>query len=462
MTENHRPGGVANLSRDELERLVAADDLDTVIVAFTDMQGRLMGKRIAARFFLDEVAEHGAECCNYLFAVDVEMTTVAGYAMSNWDTGYGDIVMLPDLTTLRLIPWLPGTALVLADLAWHDGSPVEPAPRRVLRRQLDRLSQRGLRAYVGTELEFMVFDDTYRHAWASGYRGLTPASDYNMDYAVLASTRIEPLLRDIRQHMEGAGLRWEASKGECNKGQQEIGFRYDEALVTCDNHSIYKNGAKEIADQHGKCLTFMAKYDEREGNSCHIHISLRATDGSAVFADEQQPLGMSQTFRSFVAGQLATLRELTMLYAPNINSYKRFADRSFAPTVVAWGLDNRTCALRIVGHGDNMRAELRVPGGDVNQYLAVAALIAGGLHGIEHGLQLPEPCSGNAYQTAGDVERLPGTLAEAAALFEASTVARQAFGENIVSHYVNNAHVEVAAFNAAVTDWERVRGFERF
>ena len=462
MTENHRPGGVANLSRDELERLVAADDLDTVIVAFTDMQGRLMGKRIAARFFLDEVAEHGAECCNYLFAVDVEMTTVAGYAMSNWDTGYGDIVMLPDLTTLRLIPWLPGTALVLADLAWHDGSPVEPAPRRVLRRQLDRLSQRGLRAYVGTELEFMVFDDTYRDAWARGYRGLTPASDYNMDYAVLASTRIEPLLHDIRQHMEGAGLRWEASKGECNKGQQEIGFRYDEALVTCDNHSIYKNGAKEIADQHGKCLTFMAKYDEREGNSCHIHISLRATDGSAVFADEQQPLGMSQTFRSFVAGQLATLRELTMLYAPNINSYKRFADRSFAPTVVAWGLDNRTCALRIVGHGDNMRVELRVPGGDVNQYLAVAALIAGGLHGIEHGLQLPEPCPGNAYQTAGDVERLPGTLAEAAALFEASTVARQAFGENVVSHYVNNAHVEVAAFNAAVTDWERVRGFERF
>jgi glutamine synthetase len=462
VTENHRPGGAPNLSRDELERLVAAGDVDTVIVAFTDMQGRLMGKRIAARFFLDEVAEHGAECCNYLFAVDVEMTTVAGYAMSNWDTGYGDMVMLPDLTTLRLIPWLPGTALVLADLAWHDGSPVEPTPRRVLRRQLDRLSQRGLRAYVGTELEFMVFDDTYRHAWASGYRGLTPASDYNMDYAVLASTRIEPLLHDIRQHMEGAGLRWEASKGECNKGQQEIGFRYDEALVTCDNHSIYKNGAKEIADQHGKCLTFMAKYDEREGNSCHIHISLRATDDSAVFADEQQPLGMSQTFRSFVAGQLATLRELTMLYAPNINSYKRFADRSFAPTVVAWGLDNRTCALRVVGHGDNMRVELRVPGGDVNQYLAVAALIAGGLHGIEHGLQLPEPCSGNAYQTAGDVERLPGTLAEAAALFEASTVARQAFGENVVSHYVNNAHVEVAAFNAAVTDWERVRGFERF
>jgi glutamine synthetase len=463
VTDNHRPGGHAPLSRDELGRLVAAGDVDTVIVAFTDMQGRLMGKRISAQFFLDEVAEHGAECCNYLFAVDVDMSTVEGYDIAGWDTGYGDMAMLPDLTTLRLVPWLPGTALVLADLTWHDGSAIEPAPRRVLRRQLDRLNQHGLRAFVGTELEFMVFDDTYRQAWANGYRGLTPASDYNLDYAVLASSRMEPLLRDIRQHMQGAGLRWEASKGECNLGQQEIGFRYDEALVTCDNHSIYKHGAKEIADQHGKSLTFMAKYDEREGNSCHIHISLRATDGSAVFADADQPHGMSKTFRSFVAGQLATLRELMVFYAPNINSYKRFADRSFAPTVVAWGLDNRTCALRIVGHGDNMRVECRVPGGDVNQYLAVAALIAGGLDGIERGLSLPEPYAGNAYQTAEDeAERLPGTLDEAARLFGASAVALDAFGKDVVSHYVNNARVEVTKFNAAVTDWERVRGFERF
>jgi glutamine synthetase len=284
-----------------------------------------------------------------------------------------------------------------------------------------------------------------------------------MDYALLASGRMEPLLRDIRQQMQGAGLHWEASKGECNLGQQEIGFRYDEALVTCDNHSIYKHGAKEIADQHGKSLTFMAKYDKYEGNSCHIHMSLRATDGSAVFADEDQPHGMSQTFRSFVAGQLATLRELTMFYAPNINSYKRFTDRSFAPTVVAWGLDNRTCALRIVGHGDNMRVECRVPGGDVNQYLAVAALIAGGLHGIENGLSLPEPYAGNAYQIGkDDAERLPGTLGEAATLFGASAVALEAFGKDVVSHYVNNAQVEIDAFNAAVTDWERVRGFERF
>ncbi len=453
-----------SLSRDELERLVAAGDVDTVIVAFSDMQGRLMGKRVSARFFIDEVAESGAECCDYLFAVDVDMNTVGGYFMSGWKSGYGDMVMRPDLTTLRRLPWLPGTALVLADLEWHDGSPIEPAPRRVLRRQLDRLSQRGLRADVATELEFIVFDDTYRQAWASGYRELTPASDYNLDYAVMASSRIEPLLRDIREHMQGAGLRWEAVKGECNRGQQELGFRYDEALITCDNHGVYKNGAKEIADQHGKSLTFMAKYDAREGNSCHVHMSLRSADGSAATADDDQPSGMSPMFRSFVAGQLATLRELTLLYAPNINSYKRFADRSFAPTVVAWGLDNRTCALRVVGHGDSMRVECRVPGGDVNQYLAVAALIAGGLHGVEHDLPLPEPCAGNAYELgkASDTEHLPGTLAEALALFEASAVAREAFGDDVVSHYVNNARVEVAAFNAAVTDWERVRGFERF
>lgn len=454
----------ADLSRDELRRLVEAGAIDTVIVAFGDMQGRLVGKRIAADFFIDEVADLGAECCDYLFAVDVDMNTVAGYAVSGWDTGYGDMVMKPDLTTLRRIPWLPGTALVLADVERHDGSAVEPAPRRVLRRQLDRLHGSGLQAYAATELEFMVFDDSYREAWASGYRGLTPAGDYNMDYAVMASSRIEPLLHDIRRHMQGAGLRWEALKGECNRGQQELGFRYDEALITCDNHTVYKNGAKEIADQHGKSVTFMSKYDEREGNSCHIHLSLRSLDGTPVFADDDQPLGMSSTFRGFLAGLLATLPELTLFHAPNINSYKRFADRSFAPTVAAWGVDNRTCALRVVGHGDSMRVECRVPGGDVNQYLAVAALIAGGLHGIEHELPLPDPCTGNAYQLAEDhrVARLPGTLAEAATLFGGSAVARHAFGDDVVEHYVNNARVEVAAFNAAVTDWERVRGFERF
>jgi glutamine synthetase len=367
--------------------------------------------------------------------------------------------MTPDFATLRRIPWLPATALVMADLSWTDGRPVVQAPRSILNRQIDRLSDRGLVPYAATELEFMVFDTSYREAWASGYRGLTPATDYNIDYAMVASTRMEPLLRDIRRGMAGAGMYCEGVKGECNLGQQEIGFRYDHARTTCDNHTIYKNGAKEIADQHGKSLTFMAKYDEREGNSCHIHISLRGDDGAAVFADGDDPLGMSPMFRSFIAGQLATLRELTLFYAPNINSYKRFVDGSFAPTAIAWGLDNRTCALRVVGHGPGMRMECRAPGGDVNQYLATSALIAGGLYGIENELELPEALEGNAY-TSG-AERLPTTLTEAAALFEQSEVARAAFGDDVVEHYLNNARIELKAYNATVTDWERVRGFER-
>lgn len=447
------------LARADLEQMVAAGEIDTVIVAFCDMQGRLTGKRVSGRLFVEEVAAHGAECCNYLLAVDVDMNTVGGYSMSSWDTGYGDMVMTADFSTLRLIPWLPGTALVMADLSWLDGRPVEQAPRSILNRQIDRLTERKLVPYVGTELEFMVFDNTFREAWASGYRNLTPASDYNVDYAMMASTRMEPLLRDIRLGMEGAGLYCEGVKGECNLGQQEIAFRYDHARATCDNHTIYKNGAKEIADQHGKSLTFMAKFDEREGNSCHIHISLRGEDGSPVFADESGPHGMSPMFRSFIAGVLATLRELTLFYAPNINSYKRFADGSFAPTAIAWGMDNRTCALRVVGHGSGMRVECRAPGGDVNQYLAVSALIAGGMYGIDHGLELPDALPGNAY--ASGAQRLPTTLAEAAELFAKSEVARTAFGDDVVEHYLNNARIELAAFNSAVTDWERVRGFER-
>jgi glutamine synthetase len=447
------------LSQTELESLVAAGDIDTVIVAFCDMQGRLTGKRVASRLFVEDVAAHGAECCNYLLAVDVDMNTVDGYAMSSWETGYGDMVMRPDFSTLRLIPWLPGTALVMADLFWENGDPVTPAPRSILNKQIERLTERGLVPYVGTELEFMVFDDSYRDAWAAGYRNLTPATDYNVDYAMLGSTRMEPLLRDIRLGMIGAGMYCEGVKGECNFGQQEIAFRYDHARVTCDNHTIYKNGAKEISDQHGKSLTFMAKFNEREGNSCHIHISLRGDDGSAVFADSAAPNGMSAMFRSFIAGQLATLRELTLFYAPNINSYKRFVEGSFAPTAIAWGMDNRTCAVRVVGHGHGMRMELRAPGGDVNQYLAVSALIAGGLHGIEQELELPEALEGNAY-TSG-AECLPTTLTEAAELFGKSQVAREAFGDDVVEHYLNYAQVELNAYNATVTDWERVRCFER-
>ena len=449
-----------NLTVDELGALIDAREIDTVIIAFTDMQGRLVGKRASARLFREELAQHGAECCNYLLAVDVEMNTVDGYAISSWETGYGDMAMMPDLDTLRVIPWLPGTALVMADLTWLDQKPVAPSPREILKKQIARLAKHGLVPYVGTELEFIVFEDSYRDAWQKKYADLYPASDYNIDYAMLASTRMEPLLRDIRNGMDGAGMYCEGVKGECNLGQQEIAFRYDRALATCDNHSIYKNGAKEIADQHGKSLTFMAKYNEREGNSCHIHLSVRSENGDAVLADKDRRYGFSKMMEHFIAGQLATLRELTLFLAPNINSYKRFVAGSFAPTAVAWGLDNRTCALRVVGHGQGLRVENRVPGGDVNQYLAVAALIAGGLYGIENERELEPIFEGNAY--VSDAPRIPSSLREATALFAASDIAKKAFGEDVVEHYLNNARIEQGAYDAAVTDWERVRGFERF
>ena len=448
-----------NLTLDELNGAIDRGEIDTVILAFPDMQGRLVGKRVSARLFQDDVAAHGAEACNYLIAVDIEMNTVGGYTLSSWETGYGDMVLKPDFDSLRRIPWLPGTALVMADLTSTSDEPLVQSPREILRAQLRRLEDRGLTAFVGTELEFIVFDDTFRDAWAKGYRDLTPASDYNIDYAILASTRMEPLLRDIRLGMEGAGMYCEGVKGECNLGQQEIAFRYTEALATCDNHTIYKNGAKEIADQHGKSLTFMAKFNEREGNSCHIHLSVRGADGEPVMAGDG-PHGFSKLMEHWTAGLLATMRELTLFFAPTINSYKRFVEGSFAPTAVAWGLDNRTCALRVVGQGQALRVENRVPGGDVNPYLAVAAIIAGGLHGIENELELEPMLTGNGYTS--DKPRVPSTLREAAALFESSEVARAAFGDAVVAHYLNNARVELAAYDAAVTDWERIRGFERF
>src|SRR5665213_1968157 len=434
-----------------LTKLVADREVDTVIIAFTDMQGRLVGKRASARLFLEDLAEHGAECCNYLLAVDVEMNTVDGYPMSSWETGYGDMVMNPDLDTLRIIPWLPATALVMANLSKTDATPVIQSPREILKTQIARLAERGLVPFVGTELEFIVFDNTYRDAWAKGYTGLTPASDYNIDYAILASTRMEPLLRDIRNGMDGAGMYCEGVKGECNLGQQEIAFRYTGALETCDNHSIYKNGAKEIADQHGKALTFMAKYNEREGNSCHIHLSVRSTDGDAVMAGDGK-YGFSKLMEHWLAGLIATTRELSLFFAPNVNSYKRYVEGSFAPTAIAWGLDNRTCALRVVGHGSGLRVENRVPGGDVNQYLAVAALIACGRYGIENELELEPLFEGNAYES--DASRVPTTLRDAAELFAGSAVAKAAFGESVVEHYLNNARIELRAFDAAITDWE--------
>jgi glutamine synthetase len=448
-----------SLSVEELRVLVEGGEVDTVVLALPDMQGRLQGKRFHARFFVDEVLAHGTEACNYLLAVDVDMNTVGGYAMSSWERGYGDFAVRPDLATLRLLPWQPGTAFGIGDVEWLDGTPVAASPRQILRRQLDRLAQRGWTALAGTELEFMVFRDSYEAAWELGYRELTPANQYNVDYSVLGTSRVEPLLRAIRNGMAGAGMTVESAKGECNLGQHEIAFRYADALTTADNHVLYKTGAKEIAAQAGMSMTFMAKYDQREGNSCHLHVSLRDRENRPVFAGDR-PHGFSEVFEHYLAGQLAVLRELTLLYAPNINSYKRFAEGSFAPTAVAWGLDNRTCALRVVGHGpSSLRVENRVPGGDVNPYLALAASIAAGLYGIENELSLEPEFTGNAY--ASDKPRVPATLRDAAELFEKSSLARAALGDEVVEHYANMARVELAAFDGAVTDWERVRGFER-
>jgi len=334
------------------------------------------------------------------------------------------------------------------------------SPRQILRRQLDRLAGHGLTAYAGTELEFIVYRDSYEDAWRSGYRDLQPANQYNVDYSLLGTARVEPLLRRIRNDMAGAGLTPESAKGECNFGQHEIVFRYDEALTAADHHAIYKNGAKEIAAQEGVALTFMAKPNAREGNSCHVHFSLRTADGASAMSDDEAPYGLSTLGRRVIAGILATLRDFTLFYAPNINSYKRFQAGSFAPTAVRWGVDNRTCALRLVGHGPSLRIENRLPGGDVNPYLALSALVAGALRGIEGELELEDVFTGNAY---GDesADQVPSTLRAALDRWSAADGAREAFGDDVVAHYANNAKVELAAFEAAVTDWELFRGFER-
>ena len=447
------------LSVETLRHEVADGRIDTVAVSITDMQGRLQGKRIHAQYFVDEVLAHATEGCNYLLAVDVDMNTVGGYAMSSWDSGYGDMVMRPDLNTLHRVPWHPGTVGVLCDVLWEDGSDVVASPRQVLRQQLRRLDAAGMGAYVGTELEFILFQDTYEEAWLAGYRDLTPANLYNIDYSMLGTGRVEPLLRRIRNEMYDAGMVVESAKGECNLGQHEIAFRYTDALGTCDNHVTYKTGAKEIAAQEGYSLTFMAKYNEREGNSCHIHLSFRGTDGSMVMADDDDPSGMSTLGKAFVAGQLAHSSELALLFAPQINSYKRFAPGSFAPTAVRWGRDNRTCAYRLVGHGAALRLENRIPGGDVNPYLAVAGMVAAGLDGIERNLELEPAFQGNAYAT--DSERVPSSMRDSLALWEGSEWIRSTFGQEVQDHYSNMARVELEAFGKAVTDWERYRSFER-
>jgi glutamine synthetase len=442
------------LTLEELRRDVEGGAVDTVVVAFTDMQGRLMGKRLHAAFFLEDSLEHGVEGCNYLLALEMEMDPVPGYEIASWERGYGDFRLVPDLTTLRRIPWLEGTALALADVVWHDGSPVGPSPRQVLAAQVERARALGFEPMFGSELEFFLFRETYAEAHAAHYRNLTPSVPYILDYHVLATSYDEPLIRQIRNGMQAAGIEVESSKGEAWAGQHEINFRYAPALEMADNHVVYKNGAKEIAHLNGCSITFMAKPDhDWVGSSCHVHASLWR-DGSNAFAGE------SETFRQFLAGWIAGARELAVFLAPNVNSYKRYAAGSWAPTTLAWGYDNRTCGFRVVGHGSGgARVETRIPGADVNPYLAFAALLAAGLHGVEAGLEPPEVFEGNAYES--DVARFPSSLREAIVELEGGTIARAAFGDEVVDHYLNYARTEQRLFDQVVTCYERERLFER-
>ncbi len=450
-----RPG---RLTREELLERVESGEIDTVLVAIADMQGRLQGKRMDADFFCHEVRDGAVEGCGYLLASDVEMRTVDGFALTSWEGGYGDLVFTPDFDTIRLIPWHPRTALVLADVATTSGEPVDVSPRQILQRQVAQLARRGWHALVGTELEFLVFTDTYESAWNAGYRSLTPANQYNVDYSLQGTARVEELLGRLRRSMRGAGMIVESEKGECNRGQHEIAFKYASVIDKCDEHSVFKLGAKEIAAQQGHSLTFMAKFDEREGNSCHIHLSLRDDHDAAVFSGVGAH-GFSPTFEHFLAGLVTYAREMSLFLAPNVNSYKRFVDGSFAPTALVWGIDNRTCAFRVVGHGDALRVECRIPGGDVNPYLACAALVAAGLKGVDGRAVLAPPVTGNAY--LADAMHMPTSLRDAAQLFDESATARAVFTDEVVDHYVHAARVEIEAFDAAVTDWERYRGFER-
>jgi glutamine synthetase len=437
-----------------LEELRSDASIDTVIMAFTDMQGRLLGKRLHRDFFFEQVDHgHGTEGCNYLLALEMEMDPVPGYEIASWERGYGDFELAPDLATLRRIPWLEATALVLCDVNWADGSPVRPSPRQVLKAQLDRAEAAGFRVMVGSELEFYLLKETYEEAYAKHYRALTPSVQYILDYHILASTYAEPLLRQIRNGMAAAGMRVETSKGEAWPGQHEINFRYADALRMADDHVVYKNGAKEIAHLNGCSVTFMAKPDHTWiGSSCHIHSSFWRGEDSA-FAGE------TDVFKQYLAGQIACARELALFFAPNVNSYKRFAAGSWAPTTLAWGRDNRTCGFRVVGHGAGLRVETRIPGGDVNPYLAFAALIASGLYGIEQRLELAPALEGNAY--VSDEQRFPSTLREAIAALEDGTFARGAFGDDVVDHYLNYGRTEQALFDRVVTCYERERFFER-
>jgi glutamine synthetase len=450
-----------NLTLDGLETLVRSGDVDTVVVAFPDLQGRLMGKRVTASFFLDQVARGGMHACAYLLTVDVDMTPLPGYRMASWATGYQDFHAVCDYGTLRRVPWLEKTALVLCDLVDHHGQPVEESPRRILRRQIERAAAAGYRVRVASELEFVLFKDSYEGARRKRYADLEPIGYYAEDYHILQTTKEEFLHRDIRNGMLGAGILVECSKGEWSAGQQEINLRYNDPLPAADDHVIYKNGAKEIAWQKGVSITFMAKYDmSQAGSSFHLHSSLWDAPGTRnVFQEEGKPHG-SALFRHWVAGQMALARELAWFYAPYVNSYKRYQAGTFAPTRIAWAWDNRTTGFRVCGEGGSLRIENRIPGADANPYLAFAATIAAGLHGLERRLEPPPLYTGNAYEDAS-LPQVPGSLREAIAELERSQVARAMLGEAAYEHYLHTARLELEAFDKVVTTWELERNFER-
>jgi glutamine synthetase len=461
--EAARPGGpggtVGMLTLEDLRKEAKEGAIDTVVTAFTDMQGRLFGKRIVVDYFLEDVVDHGVEGCNYLLALDMEMDPVPGYEMANWEGGYGDFAIVPDMATLRRIPWLDRTALVLCDVANHDGTAVVASPRQVLIAQYERAAEMGFRPMMASELEFYLYKESYAEAHEKDYSGLTPTIPYILDYHILATTMDEAYLGPIRRGMHAAGIPIEFSKGEAWYGQHEVNFRYADAVTSADRHTVYKNGVKEIAFLNEISATFMAKPSENDiGSSCHIHTSLVDADsGDSVFVDGDEE---TDTFRHFLGGQRNRIRELAMFVAPAINSYKRYASESWAPTSVSWGRDNRTCGFRIVGHGASRRVECRIPGADVNPYLGYAAMLAAGLDGIENQTDPGPELKGNAYEEAG-AEPFPATLREAVDLWEGSDFARSAFGEGVWKHYLNYGQTEQRLFDQVVTDYERRRMFER-
>jgi glutamine synthetase len=462
----------------QLKARVRSGAIDTVIVALPDPFGRLVGKRFRAEVFLDSVARHGTHGCNYLLTVNLEMDPLDGFKVASWEKGFGDFTLRPDLGTVRLVPWQAGAALVLCDHVKPDGTFVAEAPRSVLRRQLEKIAAKGLTCFCASELEFYLFNQTYHSAFAGGYRELQPSSDYRIDYHLMQPTRDEPLMRAIRNGMTAAGVPIEGSKGEWSRGQHEINFTYTQPLPMADLHVFFKQGVKEIAEQHGKCISFMAKYAPSEaGNSCHIHMSLwkngrnvfsasekqrgasRARTGSNKNPQSNAPAG-SKVFREFLGGLLKYSPELCLFFAPTINSYKRYQVGSWAPTRMAWAIDNRTVGYRVVGEHDSFRIENRMPGADANAYLAFAAMLAAGMAGIEEHLDCGAEYAGNAYVDA-TLARLPASLHDAAGLFAGSELARAAFGSDVVDFYAHHARLETEAFNNAVTDWEKGRYFER-